>query len=62
MIYPRLLLARSLLSDAGVIFIIIDNNEQDNLKKIYDDVFGESNFMACVIWHRNYASENDAKT
>lgn len=50
MIYPRLLLARNLLSDDGVIFISIDDNEQDNLKKICDEVFGASNFSATFIW------------
>lgn len=50
MIYPRLMLARNLLSDDGVIFISIDDNEQDNLKKICDEVFGASNFSATFIW------------
>lgn len=62
MIYPRLKLAKDLLTDDGMIFISIDDNEQDNLKKCCDEVFGASNFMACVSWHRNYASANDAKT
>ncbi len=48
MIYPRLKLARNLLSDDGVIFISIDDNEQDNLKKICDEIFGESNFIAQI--------------
>ena len=43
MIYPRLILARNLLADDGVIFISIDDNEQENLKKICDEVFGENN-------------------
>lgn len=55
MIYSRLMLARNLLSDDGVIFISIDDNEQENLKKICDEVFGEKNFVACVAWQRNYA-------
>lgn len=50
MIYPRLLLARNLLSDDGVIFISIDDNEQGNLKKICDEVFGEDNLLANLIW------------
>ncbi len=62
MIYPRLKLAKDLLSDDGAIFISIDDNEQDNLKKCCDEVFGENNFFSCVSWHRNYASANDAKT
>ena len=48
MMYPRLRLARNLLSDDGVIFISIDDNEFDNLKKLCDDVFGESNFVNII--------------
>ncbi len=48
MIYQRLMLARNLLTDDGLIFISIDDNEQENLKKICDEVFGESNFLTCV--------------
>ena len=62
MIYPRLKVAKELLSDDGVIFISIDDNEKDNMKKICDEVFGEHNFFSCVSWHRNYASANDSKT
>lgn len=58
MIYPRLVLARNLLADDGVIFISIDDNEQENLKKICDEVFGEKNFIAQVIWERAYAPVN----
>lgn len=50
--YPRLLLARDLLSDDGVIFISIDDNEQANLKLLCDDVFGEENFVECLKWKR----------
>lgn len=50
MIYPRLKLARDLLSDDGVIFISIDDNEVDNLSKICTEVFGESNFICKFIW------------
>ncbi len=50
MIYSRLMLARNLLSDDGVIFISIDDNEQENLKKCCDEVFGEKNFSAQFIW------------
>ncbi len=50
MMYPRLKLARELLSDDGVIFISIDDNEVDNLKKIADEVFGEANFAARFMW------------
>ena len=52
MMYPRLVLARNLLSDDGVIFISIDDNEQDNLKKICDEVFGEKNFITQFIWEK----------
>ena len=52
MIYPRLKLARSLLSDDGIIFISIDDNEQANLKKMCDEVFGEENFVASFIWEK----------
>lgn len=50
MIYPRLKLARDLLSDDGVIFISIDDNEVDNLKKICTEIFGENNFVAIINW------------
>lgn len=53
--YPRLLLARDLLSKDGVIFISIDDNEQANLKLLCDEIFGEENFMADVVWQRTYA-------
>ena len=52
MIYSRLLLARNLLTDDGVIFISIDDNEQANLKKICDEVFGGSNFYAQIVWQK----------
>ncbi|NCU29479.1 site-specific DNA-methyltransferase [Candidatus Saccharibacteria bacterium] len=58
MIYPRLKLARNLLTEDGVIFISIDDNEQSNLKKICDEVFGEDNFLAQVIWERAYSPVN----
>ena len=50
MIYSRLLLARNLLADDGVIFISIDDNEQENLKKICDEVFGAKNFICNFVW------------
>lgn len=50
MIYPRLKLARDLLSDDGLIFISIDDNEQENLKKICNEIFDEKNFIAELIW------------
>ena len=61
MMYPRLKVARNLLSDDGVIFISIDDNEQENLKKICDEVFGQQNFVAELIWERAYSPKNDAR-
>lgn len=61
MIYPRLRIAKDLLTDDGVIFISIDDNEQENLKKITDEIFGSSNFIAQLVWERAYAPKNDAK-
>ena len=61
MIYPRLVLARNLLRDDGVIFISIDDNEVVQLRKICDEVFGESNFVAQLIWERAFSPKNDAK-
>ena len=58
MIYSRLLLARNLLSSDGVIFISIDDHEQENLKKICNEIFGEANFLAQVIWERAYSPIN----
>lgn len=56
MIYPRLKLARNLLTDDGVIFISIDENEQANLKKLCDEVFGEDNFAGQFAWKTRQAS------
>lgn len=61
MIYPRLKIAKDLLSDDGVIFISIDENEIENLKKVCNDVFGEHNFVGNVIWERAFSPKNDAK-
>lgn len=58
MIYPRLKIARDLLSDNGVIFISIDDNEQKNLKNICDEIFGGLNFIAQVIWERAFSPIN----
>ena len=52
MMYSRLMLARNLLTDDGVIFISIDDNEQENLKKLCDEVFGESNYICPFIWEK----------
>jgi adenine-specific DNA-methyltransferase len=56
--YPRLQLAKHLLKQTGVIFIAIDDNEDGNLKEICDEIFGESNFLAQVVWERAYAPIN----
>ncbi|MCC8139049.1 MAG: site-specific DNA-methyltransferase [Lachnospiraceae bacterium] len=61
MIYARLLLARNLLTDDGVIFISIDDNEQANLRKICDEVFGESNFIAQCVRKRRDSQANLSK-
>lgn len=57
--YPRLKLARDLLADDGVIFISIDDNELENLKKICDEVFGEKSFLATFVWKRRASSALD---
>ncbi len=59
MIYPRLKLARNVLSEDGVIFISIDDNELENLKKICEEIFGESNFIANIVWKHTQQSKND---
>ena len=61
MIYPRLKLAKDLLTEDGVIFISIDDNEQGNLRKICNQVFGEQNFIAQLIWEKKFAPQNDDK-
>lgn len=61
MIYPRLKIARDLLSEDGVIFISIDYNESNNLKKICDEIFGEDCFVCNAIWRSSDNSNNDAK-
>lgn len=61
MIYSRLMLARNLLTDDGVIFISIDDNEVENLKKICDEVFGGQNFVAQLVWERAFSPKNDAR-
>ncbi|MEN0664930.1 site-specific DNA-methyltransferase [Caldifermentibacillus hisashii] len=58
MMYPRLKLARNLLSEDGVIFISIDDSEQEKLKMICNEIIGEDNFLAQVIWERAYAPVN----
>lgn len=59
MMYPRLKLARNLLTDDGVIFISIDDNEVENLKKVCNEVFGEDNFVGCFVKKRRTSSALD---
>lgn len=61
MIYSRLMVARTLLAEDGVIFISIDEHEEENLKKISNEIFGCSNFVGTIIWERAFAPKNDAK-
>ena len=61
MIYPRLKVAKDLLSGDGVIFISIDDHEQDNLKRVCNEVFGSRNFVAQLVWERAYSPKNDAR-
>ena len=61
MMYPRLMLARNMLADDGVIFISIDDNECANLLQMCREVFGESNFVADISWQRTYSPRNDSK-
>lgn len=60
MIYPRLKIAKDLLKEDGVIFISIDDGEVGNLRKLADDVFGEKNFIANLIWQKKFSRANDA--
>ena len=57
MIYPRLKLAQTLLSDDGVIFVSINDQEAHNLKKILDEVFGSDNFIASLVWDKNHSAQ-----
>ncbi len=61
MMVPRLKLLRDLLSDEGVIFISIDDNEQHHLRQVGDEVFGEENFVTNIIWQKKFSPQNDAK-
>lgn len=60
MIFPRLHLARNLLTEDGVIFISMDDSEIDNLKKICSEIFGDDNFIANIVWQKKYSPQNDA--
>ncbi len=59
MMYPRLFLARQLLRDDGVIFVSIDDHEVANLRLLMNEVFGEENFVATIVWQKKYAVSND---
>jgi len=61
MMYPRLKLLRELLSDDGVIFASIDDNEQSNLKQLMDEIFSETNFIAQLVWKKKAGGGSDAK-
>ncbi len=61
MMYPRLYLARNLLRENGVIFISCDDHEVENLRKICNDIFGEENFVATVIWQKVFSPKNTAR-
>ena len=61
MMYPRLRIAKDLLSDDGVIFISIDDNEVENLKKMCNEIFGIDNFIASIVWKRKRGRDNSAR-
>ena len=61
LIFSRLVLSRNLLSEDGVIFISIDENEVHNMRKICDEVFGESNFISQLGWQKVYSPKNQAR-
>ena len=61
MMYPRLKLARSFLRDDGAMFVSIDDGEVGNLRHVCDEIFGEENFVANVVWQKKYTRANDAR-
>lgn len=61
MMMPRLYLAKNLLREDGVIFISIDDNEVHNLRLLMNEIFGEENFVACIVWEKRYTRSNNAK-
>ncbi|MFN5348005.1 MAG: site-specific DNA-methyltransferase [Polaromonas sp.] len=61
MLFSRLKLARNLLRDDGAIFISIDDNEQANLKRMCDEIFGEENFISTIVWEKRYSPQNAVK-
>lgn len=62
MMYPRLFLARNLLRDDGVIFVSIDDNEVHNLRLLMNEIFGEENFIASLVWEKRFTRSNNSKT
>lgn len=62
MMYPRLKLARNLLTNDGVTFISIDDNEVHNLRKVCDEIFGEYNFLTSIVWEKRFTRSNNSKT
>jgi adenine-specific DNA-methyltransferase len=60
-IFPRLLLSRELLREDGAIFVSIDDNEVHNLRMAMNEVFGEENFVATIIWEKKFSPQNDAR-
>jgi adenine-specific DNA-methyltransferase len=61
MMYPRMLLSRTLLRDDGVVFVSIDDNEAHNLWMVMNEIFGEENFVDCIVWQKKVSPSNDAK-
>ncbi|MGR5118479.1 site-specific DNA-methyltransferase [Vibrio astriarenae] len=61
MMYPRLYLARNLLREDGVVFISIDENEVENLRRLCDEIFGEENFVSTIVWEKRYSPQNAVK-
>lgn len=61
LMYSRLKVSRNLLAEDGSIYISIDDNEYDNLKKICDEIYGENNFVSNLVWQKNFAPKNDNK-
>ena len=61
MMWPRLHLLKELLSDDGVIFVSIDDNEQHHLRMLMDEIFGDKNFLANIVWQHRYGRSNNAK-
>ena len=61
MLYPRLRVAKDMLSEDGIIFISIDEHEAHNLRKMCDEIFGISNFIAQIVWEKRYTRSNNAK-